>query len=239
MKVLVNGGLNLSELDGWWAEAYKPQVGWALGDGAEHDDDPNYDAWEAEQLYRILEDEVAPAFYQRDAEGIATKWVTKMRTSMSELTPRFSSNRMLREYVERLYLPSYWSFSKRRDNNGLKAASLCHWKKSIKNNWQSMRFGQADLNKQDGQYFYRIPLFFEGIDPENITVQLYADPQNGEKPEIYPMTRHEHLNEPENGYYFSVHFPIRRKISDYTPRVVPFFDGTETPIDANHILWKE
>ena len=66
MKVLVNGGLNLSELDGWWAEAYSPEVGWALGDGQDHGDDPAWDAREAEQLYTLLESEVIPAFYDRD-----------------------------------------------------------------------------------------------------------------------------------------------------------------------------
>src|SRR5208282_2287198 len=93
MKVLVNGGLNLSELDGWWAEAYSPQVGWALGNGQEHGDDPGWDAAEAEELYDTLEKKVIPAFYNRDNNGIATEWVTRMRESMSRLTPLFSANR--------------------------------------------------------------------------------------------------------------------------------------------------
>ena len=75
MKVLVNGGLNLSELDGWWAEAYTPEVGWALGDGQEHGDDPAWDAAEAEALYELLEREVIPEFYARDEQGIPTAWV--------------------------------------------------------------------------------------------------------------------------------------------------------------------
>ena len=70
MKVLVNGGLNLSELDGWWAEAYTPDTGWAIGDGLEHGDDPGWDAAEAERLYILLEQEIVPAFYRRDAAGI-------------------------------------------------------------------------------------------------------------------------------------------------------------------------
>ena len=69
MKVLVNGGLNLSELDGWWAEAYSPEVGWAIGDGREHGDDPSWDATEAETLYALLEKEVVPEFYSRDERG--------------------------------------------------------------------------------------------------------------------------------------------------------------------------
>ena len=75
MKVLVNGGVNLSELDGWWAEAYAPEVGWALGDGQEHGDDPAWDAVEAEALYELLEREVIPEFYTRDDQGVPTAWV--------------------------------------------------------------------------------------------------------------------------------------------------------------------
>jgi len=75
MKVLVNSGLNLSELDGWWAEAYAPEVGWALGDDQEQDDDPAWDAVESEALYERLEQEVIPEFYARDDKGIPTAWV--------------------------------------------------------------------------------------------------------------------------------------------------------------------
>ena len=71
MKVLVNGGLNLSELDGWWAEAFSPEVGWAIGDGKEHGDDPGWDAVEAGQLYDVLEQQVIPKFYRRDENGMA------------------------------------------------------------------------------------------------------------------------------------------------------------------------
>jgi starch phosphorylase len=93
MKVLVNGGLNLSEIDGWWAEAYHPDVGWALGDGQEHGDDPAWDAAEADALYERLEQEVIPEFYTRNDQGIPIAWVARMRESMARLTPRFSASR--------------------------------------------------------------------------------------------------------------------------------------------------
>src|SRR5208337_3567505 len=99
MKVLVNGGINLSELDGWWAEAYTPEVGWALGDGKEHRDDPAWDAEEAEALYALLEQEVIPSFYDRDRDGNPSGWIARMRESMARLTPRFSANRTVREYT--------------------------------------------------------------------------------------------------------------------------------------------
>src|SRR5207249_406008 len=81
MKVLVNGGLNLSELDGWWAEAYEPEVGWALGDGQEHGEDPAWDAAEADALYALLERDVLPAFYTRDARGIPDRKSTRLNSS--------------------------------------------------------------------------------------------------------------------------------------------------------------
>jgi starch phosphorylase len=106
MKVLVNGGLNLSELDGWWAEAYTPEVGWALGDGQEHGDDPSWDAAEADALYERLEREVIPSFITVMSKGIPRAWVARMRESMAQLTPRFSANRTVREYTEQHYLPA-------------------------------------------------------------------------------------------------------------------------------------
>ena len=89
MKVLANGGLNLSELDGWWAEAYAPDVGWAIGDGKNRGDDPAWDAAEATTLYEILERDVIPSFYDRDEEGIPHGWVTRIRESMARLTGHF------------------------------------------------------------------------------------------------------------------------------------------------------
>ena len=97
MKVLVNGGLNLSELDGWWAEAYSRDVGWALGDGHEHGDDPSWDAREAEALYDVLERQLIPEFYQRDSDGVPTAWIARIRESMARLTPYFSANRSVRD----------------------------------------------------------------------------------------------------------------------------------------------
>jgi starch phosphorylase len=106
MKVLVNGGINLSELDGWWSEAYTPEVGWAVGDGKEHGEDPAWDAAEAQALYDLLENQVIPEFYQRDSAGIPVAWIKRIRASMSTLTPLYSANRSVREYTEKYYLPA-------------------------------------------------------------------------------------------------------------------------------------
>ena len=112
MKVLVNGGLNLSELDGWWAEAYTPEVGWALGDGKEHGDNPSWDATEAEVLYNLLENEVIPLYYSRGTDNLPTAWIQRIRESLSRLTPRFSAIRAVKQYTDTYYLPGAEKHSK-------------------------------------------------------------------------------------------------------------------------------
>ena len=126
MKVLVNGGINLSELDGWWAEAYAADLGWAVGDGKEHGDDPAWDAAEAEMLYDPLENEVVPKFYNRDAHGIPLAWVARMRESMARLTPRFSANRAVCEYTEQQYIPAAAAYLSRLDKTDSTARVIPH-----------------------------------------------------------------------------------------------------------------
>ena len=145
MKVLVNGGINLSELDGWWAEAYTPEVGWALGDGQEHGDDPAWDAVEAEALYDLLEREVIPEFYTRDESGIPTAWVKRMRESMARLTPRFSANRTVREYTEQHYLPAAATYRERAADKGAVGRQMVNWQHTLKEKWATLRFGEVKV----------------------------------------------------------------------------------------------
>ena len=146
MKVLVNGGINLSELDGWWAEAYTPEVGWALGDGQEHGDDPAWDAVEADALYDLLEREVIPEFYTRDESGIPTAWVKRMRESMARLTPRFSANRTVREYTEQHYLPAAAAYRLRIANKGAIGRQIVDWQHS-----SGTEMGHAPLRRSEGR----------------------------------------------------------------------------------------
>ncbi len=237
MKILVNGGLNLSELDGWWAEAYRPGVGWALGDGQEHGDDPSCDVREAEQLYHVLEEGVLPTFYDREPDGIPRAWVKRMRLSMAELTPRFSANRMVREYVERLYLPAALGYRIRAADGARESALLCRWRRSLEANWKSLRFGGVELEEADGYHSFNVQVYSGGLDPEAIRVQLYAEPRNGEAPEVHPMTRGKEVAGQAATYSYSARVPALRPAAEYTPRVIPASDVARVPIEANQILW--
>jgi starch phosphorylase len=239
MKVLVNSGLNLSELDGWWAEAYQPDVGWAIGDSREHADDPGLDAREAEQIYRLLEEEVIPSFYERNARGIPEAWIARVRASMAELTPRFSSNRMVREYVERLYLPASQRYHSRIADNACLASQLCRWRDALDRDWARLRFGELNVQEANGEYTFTVQVYMGQGDPDSVRVELYAEPGDSDEPEVHRMERHVAPEGTLNSYLYSARLPVRRPAGDYTPRLVPYFDGALVPLEAGQILWYE
>jgi starch phosphorylase len=104
-KVAMNGGLNLSVLDGWWPEGYDTTNGWAIGEQVAANGTANEeDTQDAESLYRLLEEEVAPAFYERDEQGIPRRWVRMMKRAIETLVPAFNSDRMVRDYTQQIYL---------------------------------------------------------------------------------------------------------------------------------------
>jgi starch phosphorylase len=239
MKVLVNGGLNVSELDGWWAEAYRGDVGWAIGDGREHGDDPDWDAREAEELYVILENEIIPCFYERDSQGISRGWVARMRASMAELTPQFSANRMVREYVDKLYSAAAMNYRRRTASGSREAILLCRWRDLLRENWPGLRFGSLDVQRREGNYIMAVTVYPGDIDVKAIQVQLYAEPENGMEPEIHVMKTADTPAGKANGYLYRASIPARRPAEHYTPRIVPYFDGAVLPLEANEILWYE
>ena len=239
MKVLVNGGLNLSELDGWWAEAYSPEVGWALGDRREHGEDPAWDAAEAEGLYGLLEQEVVPEFYLRDDRGIPSGWVARMRESMARLTPLFSTNRVVRQYAEEHYLPAASAFRERANKQGAMGVDLVNWQAQIAKNWSTVRFGPATAEEKEGQLLFQVQVHLSDLDPDSVNVELYARARNGGTPLRHPMNRGERLAGSANGFTYTVRIPANRAAADYTPRVIPYHRGALVPLEAPFILWHD
>ena len=237
MKVLVNGGINLSELDGWWAEAYTPEVGWALGDGNEHGDDPAWDAVEAEALYALLEGEVIPEFYTRDPRGIPTAWVARVRTSMAQLTPRFSANRTVREYTEEYYIPAAAAYRERALDRGRAGVDLVTWKRALEEKWADLRFGEVRVSSDKEEHLFEVQVYLNGIDPNAIRVELYAEGVNGGEPVRREMARGRRLAEGA-GHIYSAGIPATRPAADYTARVIPHHAGAAVPLEAVRILWQ-
>ncbi len=238
MKTLVNGGLNLSELDGWWAEAYAPEVGWSLGDGQEHGDDPAWDAAEAEALYELLEREVAPEFYRRDARGIPTAWVARMRESMARLTPEFSANRAVREYTENYYLRAAAAFRDRAANEGALGKDLVRWRDELAQHWDALRFGPVKAEAQDGGLAFEAQVYLDDLNPDSVLVELYAEGRNGEEAIRLPMERGPELVGSVRGYLYTARVAADRPAADYTPRIIPSHPGAFVPLEADEILWQ-
>lgn len=239
MKVLVNGGLNLSELDGWWAEAYSPDVGWAIGDRREHGDDPSWDAAEAETLYALLEREIVPEFYERDERGMAGRWVARMRASMARLTPAFSANRVVRQYTDECYLSAAAAFRSRHENRGSLGADLLAWYEDLAKHWSSLKFGAATVQQHGEQYLFEVQVLLDGMNPEAVRVELYANGEKDAAPIRQTMARGEPLPGAATGFTYTAAIAANRPAADYTPRIVPQHAEALVPLEAPFILWHD
>ena len=238
MKVLVNGGLNLSVLDGWWAEAYTAEVGWALGDGREHGDDPAWDARDAEELYALLEQQVIPEYYARDERGIPAAWVARMRESMARLTPQFSANRTVREYVERYYLPAVANYRERATGQGEAGKRIVNWQHMLESNWADLRFGEVAIETAGDWHLFEVPVYLYGVGSDAVLVELHAEASDGGSPVRLEMTRDRQMEGPENGFVYTARVPATRPPGDFTARIVPRHPGVAIPHEDTHILWQ-
>ncbi len=237
MKVLVNGGINLSELDGWWAEAYTPEVGWALGDGQEHGEDPSWDAAEAEALYDLLEKQVVPEFYGRNEKGIPERWIERMRKSMKNLTTLFSANRSVREYTENFYLPAAKNYIKRAADKGTDGIKIEHAHHELQQEWSHIQFGEVRSEDKDNGHIFHVQVKLNGLNPENVLVELYADGINGAEPvkiKMKPVA-----DAAGNGVKeYDAETDGSRPVSDYTACIVPNYENISVPLEDNLILWQ-
>lgn len=141
MKAMANGVLNLSVLDGWWAEAWQDGAGaagtggWAIGRGEAYIDDEEQDRVEADALYRLLENDVVPAFYERNVTGLPERWVERMRITLAELCPIFNTHRMVQEYTDRFYMPSSERYDRLQADAFACARALADWRKRVIAGW--------------------------------------------------------------------------------------------------------
>jgi starch phosphorylase len=238
MKVLVNGGINLSELDGWWAEAYTPEVGWALGDEREHGDDPAWDAAEAATLYDLLEREVIPEFYARDEQGLPAAWIKRMRESMARLTPRFSADRTVREYTEEHYIPAAAAYRRRAADKGGVGRKIVSWRRALEEAWAALRFGELKVETRGEQHVFEVQVDLHDLDPKAVRVELCADGVDGGPPVRQEMKRVRRSAVGSNGSVFGAAVPAARPAKDYTARVIPRRAGVAVPLESAQILWQ-
>ncbi|WP_295679858.1 alpha-glucan family phosphorylase [uncultured Nevskia sp.] len=238
MKVLVNGGLNLSELDGWWAEAWTPGVGWALGDGREHADDAANDAKEADALYELLEREVIPQFYARNKSDIPVVWTRRIRESMAMLTPRFSASRAVREYTELHYLPAAIVVQARMAGGGELGKQVAEWRRDLEDHWSRLRFGLAKVELRSGELVFEVQVQLGETDPESVRLEVYAEAFASSPPVRLLMSRDAQSTGLLGSHTYRASLPTERQPSDFTVRMLPYRAGVAVPLEASQITWQ-
>jgi starch phosphorylase len=239
MKVLANGGLNISELDGWWAEAYTPEIGWAIGDGREHGEDAAWDTSEVESLYMLLEEQVVPEFYDRDAQGVPSRWLERVRESMATLTPEFSASRAIREYTNDHYLPAAAGYNKRAAHDGKLGVDVLQWQRSIAEQWNTLILGKVTAETKDGQHRFHISVVPGGLHPDQFRVELYAGPTGESEAKAEILAACKSSADPSGTIIYSVCCLARRPVTDYTARLVPSHAEASVPLEAGQILWQQ
>ncbi len=151
MKVVLNGALNLSVLDGWWDEMYEPGVGWAIPSAVDVDDAGHRDDLEAQALLALLTADVVPAFYDRGADGVPAAWVDRMRTSIVRLGPKVTAQRMLRDYVEGSYEPAARRVDALAVDGWAPARDLARWRSRVADAWSAVAVRAVHCTEADGR----------------------------------------------------------------------------------------
>ncbi|NOX67147.1 MAG: glycosyltransferase family 1 protein [Chlorobi bacterium] len=178
MKIIANGGLNFSVLDGWWDEAYNRSVGWKIGSGEEYADIEYQDEVESRMLYQTLETDIIPLFYERVNENIPRQWIMKIKASMSQLGPVYNTDRMLEEYTNKFYLNALKKRKLLMKNNWEEAKSFSQWKSNLLTHWNEVHFVNVDNPKNEeikigSKFKVNAELNIGELTPNDIEVQIY------------------------------------------------------------------
>ncbi len=237
MKVLPNGGINISELDGWWAEAYAPELGWAIGTTVKSDEE-SQDAADSSELYALLENEVLPAFYDRDGAGIPRGWLARIRRSMAVLSPRFSATRMVHDYLELAYLPAVAALRRRLADGAAVAQALQQWEYRLRHGWKTLHIGVPEVTVEADGWSFLVPVYLGEIAPEDVRVELYADSSGSAPVLIVSLTRGEPVPGTINGFSYAGRVSTGRPQEDFTVRIVPYHPEARVPLELPLIFWQ-
>ncbi|MYF18981.1 MAG: glycosyltransferase family 1 protein, partial [Gemmatimonadetes bacterium] len=240
MKAVANGALNLSVLDGWWAEAYQPELGWEIGHGKEYDDPAYQNQIEARAIYNILEKEAVPLFYTRGVDGLPRGWIARMKNAMRVLCPKFNTHRMVQEYTERFYLKAHARSRDLSDDNGARARALAEWKDRVRHGWKdvairSVTSSQMQTSHVGDKIEIRADVALGDLTVEDAAVEIFHGQVGTEgqivQGESLPMV----LVDPHT---FVGHLPLQKSGRwGYTVRIRPHHEDLNSICDTGLITW--
>jgi len=247
MKVAANGGINISVLDGWWAEGYQPQVGWAIGSGETYEDLEYQNSVESQALYDLLEKEVVPLFYDRGSDHLPRGWIAKMKATMGQLAPVFNTNRMVKQYAEQSYVPAARRWDQFVDDGLAVARQLSAWKSKLRNNFDSVRvesvtddMDQAGGAKVGREINVQAVVDLNGLAAEDIKVELYyGDLDNdGQLTEGRAQPMQQVGQDDDNRVRYEAKMPCAKSgRSGYTVRIMPSHAMLTDPREMAMIRW--
>ena len=249
MKAAANGVLNVSTLDGWWAEAYEPQVGWAVGRGETYDDHQRQDRVEAYALYDLLEGDIVPTFYDRSEDGLPRRWIGRMKASIGRLNDTFNTHRMVQEYTERFYLPAADDCRRMVAGDLARARALAEWRARVQRSWPTLAVDAVAARLPDqpqvgDEVSAEAWVALGELEPDDVRVEFYMGPLNTEGEITQAMGRVMEWTEEtddEGRYRFRVeHVECRRSgRHGYTVRILPDHPGLVTRFLPGLVTWAE
>jgi starch phosphorylase len=245
MKAAMNGVLNLSVLDGWWAEAYQPQIGWAIGQGEEYEDRHIQDEVESNALYELLEREIVPLFYDRRADGLPRAWLARIKAAMQRICPFYNADRMVRDYAVRFYLPAARRRQRLAEQNMAGVRALAQWKTTLHRHWSELRIEslEADVSSDltvGDRLEVRAKVHLGSLTPQDVSVELYYGPLGPQRQiaaaETASMTCQESLGEGTHLFVAAVACRTSGR-HGYTLRILPRHEELVRPFEPGLILW--
>ncbi|MGQ9846727.1 MAG: alpha-glucan family phosphorylase [Bacteroidales bacterium] len=244
MKAAANGALNLSILDGWWAEGYQPGLGWAIGEGEEYDDIEYQSTVESKAIYNLLETTIVPLFYERGKDNLPREWVRKMKQSMKNLVAQFNSNRMLEDYVNNFYLPSSILWTKIRENQWDVITQFVIWKNYIKLNWERLKILEKKVEpskevKKGETLKIEVVIELGNLLPQDISVEVYYGPVDSKANLLDRFTQRlsHFIKDGEKTIYRGEILCERVGRFGFRIRILPFHQLLINPYSMGLILW--
>ncbi len=247
MKAVANGALHVGTLDGWWDEAYRAGLGWAIGDRRPYDD-PNYqDHLESISLYELLEREIVPMFYDRDAAGLPQAWIKSMRASMGGLTAVFSTDRMVSEYLSRFYEPAANDMRLLSADGLAPTRDVAAWVSKVQATWPSVQVvsvaGLADTVAAGTELHVEADIALGGLKPDEVDVHLAYGLIDGEGVLSNPSLT---LLEPSKAASSSLHSYAAKGVRSarsgrhgYAVRVTPRHPSLPMPYPLGLVRWSD
>ncbi len=245
MKAAMNGVINCSVLDGWWDEAYDPDIGWSVGSGETYDDPELQDQVEAKALYDRIENVIAPLFYDRGADGIPRKWISLMKGSMKAICPFFNTNRMVAEYADRFYIPCFEAWEAMAADSWSGVRELTAWKDRVRKGWKSVRVMQVDTPGDDAALTVgdsvpvTVTLEADGLEPEDLAVEIHSGRISpDDRLETLSAERASFSSREDGRFVYTASFRCAFSgTQGFTVRVMPYHRRFGTIIEPGLVQW--